>query len=91
MSWDLVAQSLQGTTKCSVPTLPHYFEGKMQRLPASREAAMLWRVDVSTSMCIWAPPGRLPVSEKGLAHLKNQDLSSFWASHLNRQVKLQEI
>lgn len=91
MSWDLVVQSLQGTAKCSALALPHCSEGKMQRPPASREAAVLWSVDVSTSLCIWAPPGRLPVSEKGLEHLKNQDLGSFWASLLKRQAKLQEI
>lgn len=91
MSQDLAAQSLQGTTKCSMLILLHCSEGKMQRQIASRKVAVPWRVDVSTSPCIWAPPGRLPVSEKSLAHFKNQDLGSFWASHWKRQARLQEI
>lgn len=86
MCQDLAAQSLQGTTKCSMLTLLHCSEGKMQRQTASRKMAVPWRVDVSTSPCIWAPPGRLPVSEKSLAHFKNQDLGSFWASHWKRQI-----
>lgn len=89
MSQDLAAQSLQGATKCSVVTLLHCAKGKMQRQTYSKKVAATRRVDVSTPPCILAPPGRLPISEKSLAHFKNQDLGSFWASHWNRRARLQ--